>query len=230
DVPLFPAGHGQQTGEQMAVFRADPGGCGGGHQVLVEGLLRRSGGMLRLLLAATAPPGIGPEDRHLFACLLTVASREQRDIAAALGLPADDLEALLSRCFPACDLQQLSGPKAPPDQAIPASNSEVRDLLLSHVPRDETGTPRQLSRWLALALAARAAQPGHLWVAMGLLQRPELSAAIARRLPSLAAANDKGMRWKRYLFREVCKLNGGLLCKSPNCGVCSDYALCFGSD
>ncbi len=35
------------------------------------------------------------------------------------------------------------------------------------------------------------------------------------------------MRWKRFFFKTVCDLNGGLMCKSPNCGVCSDYALCF---
>jgi nitrogen fixation protein NifQ len=62
---------------------------------------------------------------------------------------------------------------------------------------------------------------------MGLLERPQLTAAIARHLPSLAAANDKGMRWKRYFFREICNHSGGLLCKSPSCGACSDYALCF---
>jgi nitrogen fixation protein NifQ len=62
---------------------------------------------------------------------------------------------------------------------------------------------------------------------MGLFSRPELSAAIRRHLPALAAANHKGMRWKRFLFRQLCEQTGGSLCKTPDCGRCSDYSLCF---
>jgi nitrogen fixation protein NifQ len=65
---------------------------------------------------------------------------------------------------------------------------------------------------------------------MGLFDRPELSRAIRRHLPSLAAANNQGMRWKRYLFKQVCDMGGGAVCKAPDCGVCSDYYLCFESD
>jgi nitrogen fixation protein NifQ len=62
---------------------------------------------------------------------------------------------------------------------------------------------------------------------MGLFERPQLTAAIRRYLPSLAVANHQNMRWKRYLYKQVCERNGGVMCKAPNCGVCSDYALCF---
>jgi nitrogen fixation protein NifQ len=84
--------------------------------------------------------------------------------------------------------------------------------------------------WLAHILAARAALPGHLWIAMGLFERPQLTAAIRRYLPSLAVANHQNMRWKRYLYKQVCERNGVVICKAPNCGVCSDYALCFAVD
>ena len=84
-----------------------------------------------------------------------------------------------------------------------------------------------LANCLAQAIAARAAHPGHLWVAMGLYERPQLSEAIGRHLPLLLAANSQGMRWKRFLFRQLCEQSGGLMCKSPVCGDCSDYALCF---
>ena len=65
------------------------------------------------------------------------------------------------------------------------------------------GTPRTSSLLLARMIAARTARPGHLWVAMGLFERPQLSASIRRLLPSLAAANSQNMRWKRYLFKQV---------------------------
>ena len=65
---------------------------------------------------------------------------------------------------------------------------------------------------------------------MGLFKRPQLSAAIRRHLPSVFAANNQNMRWKRFFFKQVCDLHGGTLCRTPNCGECSDYALCFAKD
>ena len=182
----------------------------------------------RLLMDRPSPPGIVEEDRHLFACLLNIAAREPYDPAAALGLPPEDLTTLLKTVFPGVDPSIPIRCQIPPTGAPPERNVEVLDILLSHVPDDVDERQRQAARWLARVLAARAAHPGHLWVAMGLFRRPELNAAIRRHLPSLAAANSRNMRWKRYLFRRVCDLHGAVLCKAPNCGVCSDYALCFG--
>lgn len=173
------------------------------------------------LISSRAPAGAAAEDRHLFACLLAVAAQESGQ-ASALGLSEEELAKLLQSLFPAAALPSAASSATPPEL-----NPEVLELLLSHVPPDHQGHPQPAALWLAKALAARAAHPGHLWVAMGLFQRPQLTAAIRRHLPTLAAANHQGMRWKRYLFKEICNRNGGLLCKSPNCGVCSDYALCF---
>ena len=176
----------------------------------------------RLLNGTAIPAGIASEERHLFACLLAVAGGEPYPLAAALGLEEWELAALLQRYFPGLAPAVLERGRdigATP----PAINPEVLEILRSHLPAGHDPAPG----WLAQAIAARAAHPGHLWVAMGLFARPELTAAIRRLLPSLAAANDRGMRWKRYLFKQVCDLHGATLCKSPNCGVCSDYALCF---
>ncbi|MFO7765697.1 MAG: nitrogen fixation protein NifQ, partial [Pelovirga sp.] len=63
---------------------------------------------------------------------------------------------------------------------------------------------------------------------MGLFERAELGAAIKRHLPALFAANHQGMRWKRFFYKQICEQNGGMLCKSPVCGECSEYELCFG--
>lgn len=175
----------------------------------------------RALISSPAPSGVAAEDRHLFACLLAVANQESGQ-AITLGLSEEELTALRQSLFPAAALPPAATFALPPE-----INPEVLELLLAHVPRDPQGHPQPAALWLAKTLAARAAHPGHLWVAMGLFERPQLTAAIRRHLPTLAAANHQGMRWKRYLFKEVCSRNGGMLCKSPNCGVCSDYALCF---
>ena len=179
----------------------------------------------RSLVASENLNSATAKDRHLFACLLTVASSEAVATHAALGLSKPELGNLVRYFFPLSGWQarELSDQDIQP----PEVTLEVRDLLRQHI----AGSPDpQLASWLADILAARAAHSGHLWVAMGLFQRPELSAAIGRILPSLLSANDKQMRWKRYLFKQVCDQNGGTLCKSPSCSDCSEYLLCFASE
>ncbi len=180
--------------------------------------------LYRYLMQSPTPPGMSREDRHLFACLLALAAHEPYGAAQSLGLSHADLDALFATCFPGVDRNALSNSA---DTAPPQRNEQILAILLEHVPRDRRGTDAHLSRWLAHILAARSAHPGHLWRAMGLFERPELSAAIESHLPSLAKANSRRMRWKRFLFKELCNRHGALLCKAPDCGQCSDYPLCF---
>lgn len=185
------------------------------------------------LVQTPQPESVSTEDRHLFACLMTVAVQESKHIAAVLGLEQSELDCLLSLFFPG----QMENPLwkgSVSAQELPSEcNEEVLSILLSHVPTDKGSNQNFVSRCLARIIAARTALPGHLWVAMGLTERPQLTAAISRHLPTLAKANHQNMRWKRYLYKQVCDLNGGVMCKAPNCGVCSDYNRCFveeGSD
>lgn len=175
--------------------------------------------LYRQLLASPQPESVSAEDRHLFACLLAVTAAQPFATAPALGLLGEELSDLLRSFFPGVAL-----PKTPKSQPVPPPiNRDIRGLLLGYAL--QAGGPHAV--WLAKIIAARAAHPGHLWVAMGLFERPQLSAAIRRHLPGLAAANSNNMRWKRFLFKQVCDLNGGSLCKTPSCGDCSDYSLCF---
>jgi nitrogen fixation protein NifQ len=178
----------------------------------------------RRLIDSPAPAGATPEDRHLFACLVAVAAGETADIAGALGLSSGALVDLLAKYFPGFATGTLPWPRT--CVATPA-DPEILQLLDGYLPLDENGGTPAPSLWLARSLAARAARPGHLWIAMGLFCRPELTAAIRRHLPALAAANSEGMRWKRFLFKQLCERHGGVMCKSPVCGECSDYPLCF---
>jgi nitrogen fixation protein NifQ len=184
----------------------------------------------RRLIDSPAPPDVPAQDRHLFACLVAVASAEPYVTSLALGLDDTTLGDLLRYYFPAIPPAVLAALSAPVSETCPQTNPEILDLLLIHLPRDDEGWTPAPSLWLARILAARSAQPGHLWRAMGLFARPELTAAIHRHLPALATANSQGMRWKRFLFKQLCDRQGGTLCKTPDCGVCSDYALCFDGD
>jgi len=180
------------------------------------------------LLSTPSPPGVSSFDRHMFAGLLA-AVRRQGLPSAALGLSEKELAQLLDGYFPGFERSALD---VAPGAAFPAASThqDMLTYLLAQVPEGRSGARRRTSVWLAKMLAARCAQPGHLWVAMGFSVRSDLTAAIRRHLSALAAANSKGMRWKRFLFKKVCEMNGAQLCKSPNCGDCSDYALCFSDE
>lgn len=184
----------------------------------------------RALLATPRPDMVAKEDRHLFACLISVAARESYHLARMLGLEETDLEALLCLCFPGMPYELLIQLATNEPGDAPRCNAEVLKIILAHVPRHAGFNQLQVSIWLARILATRSSLPGHLWVAMGLTERPQLSAAIRRHLPSLADANSEKMRWKRYLYKQVCELNGGVMCKTPDCSTCSDYHLCFAEE
>lgn len=177
--------------------------------------------LYRALINSPCPNDASVLDRHLFACLLTVASQEG-SLGQSLGLKPTDLNRLLHRLFPRFDRSVFS--KEVLSSKTLKADAETRAMLLKYVPRH---SKNPLPRLLALVLAARAAQPGHLWVAMGLFARPELSAAIERLLPNLAAANTENMRWKRFFAKQICDAHGGTLCKAPTCGACPERDECF---
>lgn len=162
-------------------------------------------------------------DRHVLAAILAVAAAEGGSVAERAGLSAEDLAALLRRHFPA------AGDMGPRWRACPAAEDDemamVRDLLLAR--RSEPG---DVGRWLAGMLARRALEPNHLWEDLGLRQRTELTRLMARHFAPLAERNVNNMRWKRFFYRMLCEDDGFVMCSTPVCTQCADFALCFGDE
>jgi nitrogen fixation protein NifQ len=50
---------------------------------------------------------------------------------------------------------------------------------------------------------------------------------MRRHFRGLAELNDRDMKWKKFFYRQLCQREGVLICKSPNCDICSDFSLCF---
>jgi nitrogen fixation protein NifQ len=51
-----------------------------------------------------------------------------------------------------------------------------------------------------------------------------------RWFPALAARNDRDMKWKKFLYKQLCEREEIFICRSPSCAVCSDQRLCFGPE
>lgn len=82
---------------------------------------------------------------------------------------------------------------------------------------------------MAHVIAAGCLADDHLWSDLGLWQRADLTDLMRRNFPALAARNTKDMKWKRFLYKQLCDAEGIYLCRAPSCSVCSDYDACFNS-
>ena len=178
-------------------------------------------------LTGASPDAVGIEsdeafDRHALACITCVAACEAGELTERLGLSAEDLSGMLSS-FSVGD--KITGDSVAAESADPEEVELIRNILLAHlVPGNETG------RWFAAMIARRALEPNHLWEDLGLRNRSELTRLMGRHFASLAARNDKNMRWKRFIYRLMCENDGFVMCGTPVCTNCADYNSCFGAE
>jgi len=161
-------------------------------------------------------------DRHVLASILAVALSEPGSLAERSGLSLGDLAGLARHFFPRLlELALLPSLDAVEDEEV----AMVRDLLLAH--RSSDG---EVGRWLATLVARRAMEPNHLWEDLGLRERPELTRLLTRHFETLASANTKNMKWKRFFYRKLCEDDGIVMCSTPVCTRCQDFANCFGDE
>jgi len=109
-----------------------------------------------------------------------------------------------------------------------ARDDEVADvtaLLLDHA--DPLAGPPEWREAAATAVAVACLGDNHLWQDLLLANRTELNALMRYWFPSLVARNVGDMKWKKFLYRQLCERAEILICKSPSCAVCSDHAVCF---
>ena len=102
---------------------------------------------------------------------------------------------------------------------------EIADVarLLSRYAVDDSPE----TRGLVDRIAACSMGPNHLWQDLGLAERGELNALMARHFPLLKARNHRNMRWKKFLYRELCEEAQVPICRSPHCESCDEVSVCF---
>lgn len=105
---------------------------------------------------------------------------------------------------------------------------DLMTLLMEHA--DPSTGPEAERHHIAWLIACASLGDAHLWQDMGLPSRDALSWLIRRWFPALAACNVDDMKWKKFLYRQLCVKEEILICKSPTCADCSDLTLCFGNE
>lgn len=144
-------------------------------------------------------------------------------LASHLGLGAKRFPSLLARHFPG-----LRWTPAAAFDMGPTLQPEFDDLVRFIGAHADPALPG--SDEMAVILATGCMGAEHLWQDLGLPSRRELSQLIAANFPALAHANSRDMKWKKFLYRELCQHEGIYVCASPSCEACSDLPLCFGPE
>ena len=162
----------------------------------------------------------GDPNRALLANLLAGQAAGCGCLPADLGLGKAVFSHLLATYFPG---NAFVG-TARPLETIPEWE-DLQKLLLEHRARR---SPSELL--IASIVASACCGRDHLWQDLGLRKRDELSALMLANFPALAAQNTGDMKWKKFLYRQFCSREGIYVCPAPSCGVCKDYAKCFGPE
>jgi nitrogen fixation protein NifQ len=178
--------------------------------------------LLHAALLAAPASGAPADDpnRPLLASMLAGQAAGEGCLPADFGLGEQVFSDLLASHFPGCtlSLQQRT-------VAVIPEWSDLRQLLLEH---RECGLDSAVL--IAPIVATACAGRDHLWQDLGLASRDELSQLMQLNFPTLAQANTGDMKWKKFLYRQFCAQEGIYVCPAPSCGVCKDYAKCFGPE
>ncbi len=167
-------------------------------------------------------------DAHVLASALSLAAFEgagdERALVDGTGLSAPDLLAVVRDMFPAASApfaRTLAG-----GTQVTRSDDEAYlfQLLV------QNGSGGKATTCFAAVVARRAQRPHHLWQDLGLRSRRELSWLMERHFSRLAARNSGDMKWKKFLYRAICRDEGFGLCVAPSCEECSELDACFGDE
>jgi nitrogen fixation protein NifQ len=151
---------------------------------------------------------------------LEVSDGDADDFSSATGLEPADLQSLAPWA------PSLGAGVRGSTRHVPCDDEMALRALLEAA----CVAPAPFATLLPAIVARRSMREDHLWQDLGLPHRAALSQLMAVAFPSLYAANDRDMKWKRFFYRSLCEAEGFSLCAVPHCRDCSDFERCFGSE
>ena len=179
----------------------------------------------RRLMAARQGYAFDRNIEDTLARILSSWTKGEGNMPDWLGLGEEGFFLMLQRHFPFLDSSEFINPGRPLDLSRMDEVEDLRQLLN----QSRTGH-LQSERWMVDIVIAGCLGSDHLWQDLGLWERPDLSKLMMQNFASLAKRNDKDMKWKKFLYKQLCEAEGIYTCRSPSCEVCVDYEQCFNSE
>ena len=142
-----------------------------------------------------------------------------------LGLSPVQFQQLLQQYFPDLQIPVVAVSGKTLDFSRMLEKQDLEQYLRRYV-----ATESEDMEWLISLIVAACLGSNHLWQDLGLWSRNDLSDMLGSCFPQLRALNSKDMKWKKFLYKQLCETEGIYVCRAPNCEVCKDYQQCFGSE
>ena len=169
---------------------------------------------------------VKPSPNHEWlACMTASWWAGQGVLPDYLGLEPEQFIALTEHFFPGCCIPE----QAPSGSKLDFSRMLEKDDLVNLLKNSSKPGIIEID-WVIGIIVSGSLGSDHLWQDLGLWSRSQLSAMLQFNFPELAAKNDKDMKWKKFLYKQLCEAEGLYLCRVPSCEVCIDYAKCYGSE
>lgn len=166
------------------------------------------------------------KNTHLFAVLIAAQLDGHGVLPACLGLGSNVFEILIRAHFPG--VTNRFWPEGIQVQKTDDRFLE-RDDLIKLISSYRSG--EDVSEcWVASIITDACMGQNHLWQDLGLVNRKQLSELIQTNFPELFALNSNDMKWKKFLYKQLCLEEGIYVCRAPSCEVCADYDDCFGPE
>lgn len=173
-----------------------------------------------LLARPASRPWRDDPNRDLLAQMVAGRQMGEGCLPAGLGLGPGAASALCATYFPG-PTPYLQRQDCPPIPEL----EDIRRLLLDHRARR---SPSEL--WMATIVATACGGRDHLWQDLGLADRGQLSRLLYDNFPALAGQNTGDMKWKKFIYKQLCAREGIYVCPAPSCGECADRPKCFGPE
>lgn len=174
----------------------------------------------------------GLSNDEIYACILSSWVAGTGILPANFGLNEDCYKQLLLTHFP--DMDPVPFTIAMKNRNERCGNrdderEEVYQLLLNYRTHLSESVSKKMEpeTWMANIVSIACQGQDHLWKDLGLWSRDQLSKLMMDNFPLLASKNNRNMKWKKFIYKQLCITEGIYTCRAPSCNVCVDYKKCF---
>jgi nitrogen fixation protein NifQ len=161
-------------------------------------------------------------DAHLLAAMLASNWHRLGAMPACLGLDSRMFGWMLDHYFPGLEWPGILPNGGQWDTAAMPEYHELKGLFTEY----QAPHLRHQPWWIELLITGCNGR-NHLWEDLGLFTRADLNKLMHLHFPELAARNDRDMKWKKFLYKQLCEREGIIACPTPSCDACAHFSECF---
>jgi len=147
----------------------------------------------------------------------------QSMMPAQLGLTPEAFERMIHFYFPDVPITELQSAAYDASWLEMMPEKEELEALFHDVRKDD----HEQRQWIAAMLIAGCAGHQHLWEDMGLFSRKDLTDLLNENFPAMAHKNVLNMKWKKFVYKQLCDRSNIHACPAPTCQACNDFKVCF---